>query len=612
MAKGKGKISSSDGVAPTQPRSLRSRKRECPSDEVSQTDSDQATLHQQDREENNTTMVGTPLQHSQSTLQDGALITNQQDQAVGPPCLTKQDDFKEERHAEETNVYVTNVIVNAFEGQEETTVTRPNNDSELECFRVHNDNVTNKSGMEEITPQEGIGSPSQTCTDQLLVFLPTSEEGDGSCAPALVEQLDAKDNSQCNLERNHETSQEDTSNTCMADVKEITKEAEAGLPAKKKRRMGMCGLTERERSHFLQTQKPEKGQNRMERVEKQIYNSNTADLAAQEEIISSLLCPSSPLSIPADRITEQRKAEIKLQSNICGGDDRAETEVHIAVTTSDSTGTVCDPGCSEGKSCEAEGGTEAGPEQTSEPKSDQPAQDEVEEHLGNREQQRELAGSTSEITTQTPETQQTRKEGEDRSTEVDCSPAVGLYTNPTQSEESEKKDDSEASSLHVHTGTKTRSEGKEKMMADADVGVEAEGSSSTFNQPGGLNCGSFELCEAAGSPGSERKESCDPDDERGPSTVNTERTKTRDTTDPYGSGSLDYVSDSQLNTIVLIEEVVMEKEADAGSSDCHEDATDLICGLIRELSSLNRKVMATHRELENLRRGSKTPRSSNR
>ncbi|XP_022611413.1 uncharacterized protein LOC111229378 isoform X3 [Seriola dumerili] len=104
---------------------------------------------------------------------------------------------------------------------------------------------------------------------------------------------------------------------------------------------------------------------------------------------------------------------------------------------------------------------------------------------------------------------------------------------------------------------------------------------------------------------------CDPDDERGPSTVNTERTKTRDTTDPYGSGSLDYVSDSQLNTIVLIEEVVME-EADPGSSDCHEDATDLICGLIRELSSLNRKVMATHRELENLRRGSKTPRSSNR
>lgn len=34
------------------------------------------------------------------------------------------------------------------------------------------------------------------------------------------------------------------------------------------------------------------------------------------------------------------------------------------------------------------------------------------------------------------------------------------------------------------------------------------------------------------------------------------------------------------------EEEVVEKEEDFGSPDCHEDATDLICGLIRELSSL--------------------------
>lgn len=30
----------------------------------------------------------------------------------------------------------------------------------------------------------------------------------------------------------------------------------------------------------------------------------------------------------------------------------------------------------------------------------------------------------------------------------------------------------------------------------------------------------------------------------------------------------------------------MEIEGDLGTPDCHEDATDLICGLIRELSSL--------------------------
>ncbi|XP_040003318.1 uncharacterized protein LOC120800911 [Xiphias gladius] len=603
MAKGNGKINSSEGLAPPQPRSLRSKKRERPSDEIFQTDGVRAALFQQGTEENNTTAVATPLQCPRSPLQECAMITNQQDQAAGQTIPTKQDDTKEEKHAEETHVHLKNVTVKSFERQEETTVSSPNNDSVLEGFRVHTDNDTNKSGIEEIAPQEGIRSPSQTRNDQLQVFLPTSEEGDGSCATALEKQLVAKENSQCNLKRNHETSQEEPCNMCMADVKLIKMETAAGLPAKKKRRMGMCGLTEKERSHFLQTQKRENGRNGAERVEKQIYDSNTADLMVQEEMISSLLFPSSPLPIPIDHITEQSVAEIRLQSSHSGGDDRAETEVHIAVTTSDETSTVCDPGCSEGKNCEAEGGTEPGPEQTGEPKADPPAEDEVEEHLGNREQ-RELEGSTTEIMTETPEKQ--RKDGEDRLADLVCSPAISFDTNPTQNEETEKnKVQSETASLQVNRVTKTRAEWKEEMMVDCNDGVEVEGTSST-----GLNCGSVELCEAAvTSTGSEKKKSCHPDDEPGPSTVNAEHTQTRDATEPFGSGCLDYVSDSQLNTIVLIEEA-LKREEGPGSSDCHEDATDLICGLIRELSSLNHKVMATHRELENLRRGSKTSRSS--
>ncbi|XP_041696940.2 RNA-binding protein 25 isoform X2 [Coregonus clupeaformis] len=67
--------------------------------------------------------------------------------------------------------------------------------------------------------------------------------------------------------------------------------------------------------------------------------------------------------------------------------------------------------------------------------------------------------------------------------------------------------------------------------------------------------------------------------------------------DPFRALALDYVSDSQLNTITLTEE-----------EEGEEDATELVCGLIRELSSLNRVVMATHRELETLRRGNKTAR----
>ncbi|XP_045565588.1 uncharacterized protein DDB_G0290685 isoform X2 [Salmo salar] len=72
--------------------------------------------------------------------------------------------------------------------------------------------------------------------------------------------------------------------------------------------------------------------------------------------------------------------------------------------------------------------------------------------------------------------------------------------------------------------------------------------------------------------------------------------------DPFGALALNYVSDSQLNTITLTEKEEEEKE------EGHEDATELVCGLIRELSYLNRAVMATHRELESLRRGNKTAR----
>ncbi|XP_042285413.1 uncharacterized protein LOC121909082 [Thunnus maccoyii] len=550
MAKGRAKISSSgkgdlDSLALPQPRSLRSRKRECPSDEVFLTDDVRASDHQQDTEGNNRAAAASPLQRPQSLLQE-SMTSSQQDQAAEQ----QQDASTEEKH-----------------------------DSQLESFRVHTENDTSKKGKdkEEITAEECNKLASQTCTDKLQVFLPTSEEADESCGTALEEQLGATENSHCDLERNQETSQD----VRMVDVKEITKEEIAGLPVKKKPRMGMCGLTERERSHFPQTQKLENGQNRLERVERQMCH-NKAELSAQEEIISS------PPPIPAASVAELREAEIKLQSSHCEGIDRAETEVHVTVSTSYGTSTVCDPGCSDGKSCEAE-----------------PAEKE-EAHLGNPEQQ-ELEGSTAEIMAEIYQKQ--TEDGEDESAEVATS-----YANPSQNEETEKqKDGSEAAPLQVCSVTITRNGTKEEMTGDAGDGDRAKaGASSTDTQQEGFNCGSLELCRAAETPGSsEREGSCDPEHATSP-TMNVEDPQTRDTTDPFGPGCLDYVSDSQLNTIVWIEEEVMDKDGDLGSSHCNEDATDLICGLIRELSSLNRTVMATHRELENLRRGSKSSRSSAR
>ncbi|KAM9769792.1 uncharacterized protein ACNS7B_005779 [Menidia menidia] len=80
--------------------------------------------------------------------------------------------------------------------------------------------------------------------------------------------------------------------------------------------------------------------------------------------------------------------------------------------------------------------------------------------------------------------------------------------------------------------------------------------------------------------------------------------------DSHGPGWLDYVSDSQLNTIDLNEQEVVQKQEAAASHQGLEDASELICGLIRELSSLNRTVMVAHRELENLRRTSKASRKT--
>ncbi|XP_049423462.1 uncharacterized protein LOC125883277 [Epinephelus fuscoguttatus] len=590
MTKGKAKMSSSVTSAPPQPRTLRSRKRECPSDETSETDDAQAALHQQDTEGNKTAVNETLLQCHQSPLQESTVISAQQREAAEQASLTKQDPDTGEKHTEATNVNFKNVTAKTLEEQEGTAVTNPNNDSELEVFRVPADNDADESGKdkEEMTREDCNRSPSQKCADQLKVCLPISEKGDGS---ALEEQVGAKGNSRGNLESN----QEEPVSVYVADVKEIPKEAAAGLPAKKKRRMGMCGLTERERSHFLQMQKHENGQKVAERVEKQIC-INTTDLQPQEEIISSPTSSSS-LSISVGSVTERREAEIKLQSSHCGGDDRAETEVHNAI--SDATEAASNPGCLKGKSCGVEGGTESGPEQTGDTKSDPPAVEEEEQVLGNQEQQ-EPEGHTAEIVAAQPQEQMK----EDGSAVIDQSPAITFYSNPTQNEETENPDAAKAAPVSVNGVIGTRHESKRELVGEA-------GASSTSRCSGGFKA--VELCKAAVTPsGSERKDSCNYADEpgAGPSTVNAEPPETQDSSDPFGSGCLDYVSDSQLYTIVLTEEEVMERDEEPGSPDHHEDATQLICGLITELSSLNRKVMAAHRELESLRRSSKSSRSS--
>ncbi|XP_057699937.1 uncharacterized protein LOC130920613 isoform X4 [Corythoichthys intestinalis] len=89
--------------------------------------------------------------------------------------------------------------------------------------------------------------------------------------------------------------------------------------------------------------------------------------------------------------------------------------------------------------------------------------------------------------------------------------------------------------------------------------------------------------------------------------MNTEQSHPMNSTDLLGSGCFDVLSDSQLNNITLLEDQAIKEKA-VNPSGC-EDASVLMCGLIKELSFLNRTVMAAHREIENMRRASKNSRN---
>ncbi|XP_028258075.1 uncharacterized protein LOC114433626 [Parambassis ranga] len=574
MAKRKATINSREDLgplAPPQTRFLRSRKRKSPSDEISLTDDVQAALNQQGSDGKNTlvlsstvTVVVTPLPSPQSSpLQKCAMIIDQQNEAAQQSSLEKQHGSSSEKQTEATNeaenIYLTNLAVTE---EEKATVTNPIDDSQLERLNKHSDDDTNmiEKNKEENAADGCKRSPDQTGTDELHVLMLVSEDADGSSATALK-----------NLERKQKNSQEDSS---KIDVKQNTMESEAGLPAKKKQRMGVCGLTEKERRQILLIQNRENGEKGMERGE--IYNDTAEPL---------IMSPS--VSIPAYSITEQSQAEPKLQSSHCGENDR-KNEVHATVTASDGTRTVC-----EGKEDIA-----PDPEQTGVPESDIPAEKTGVEGLGN--QLPDFKGHTVKIMAEKLEKQKL----EDGSEEVSCNSAITFHTSHKKDEVNQ--DATEVAQLQVITVTTAVDEKKEEMTGDA-VGGD--------NQTGGLNCGSVEVCEATVTPSiSEKKHSCETDAEptASSSTASAEGAQTRDTADLFGFGCLDYVSDSQLNTIVLIEEVAMEKEKTNDTTECCEDATDLIHGLIRELSSLNRRVMAAHRELNSLRRSSRGSRSSMR
>ncbi|XP_041837871.1 uncharacterized protein LOC121637708 isoform X2 [Melanotaenia boesemani] len=510
MVKGKAQLNSREDIPPPQTRSLRSRKREHQSDEAPETDNVPAALHQKENEEDVTGIVASLLE---SLLQECAAVTNQQNQAAEQICFKKV-----EKHAETSKVK-TNM---AATRQEVETFTSSNNHSRLESCGLHTSNDTQKSrkNKEETTSETSNISPNQTPADQLQVILPISEDAAESCAAALENQVDGEENS--SLERNQDISKDQSSTISLNDVKEPA----VALPAKKKRRMGMCGLTEKKWSQFLQAQKHENGLNRGEKVENLIHNE-TADFMILEEDSSSTL-PPSPLCIKAGCITDQSEAELKLQSGPCGENDRVETEIHFTVTTSDGTGT-------------SEVDTVSVTEPTANPESCQLVEKDEEEGLVENLDMPELKEPTAENLAEMCKTQ--IKKMEEGPTEAHLSSAITCHR--SQKEEPNNQNAVKAA-LPQMIGTTVTDDRKEEVTGAANCNA-------ADTKSRGPNCDSVELCEAAVTPGVPEKENnCDLDEPAvGTTTVNAEHTQTRNPDDTFGSGCIDYVSDSQLNTIIL-------------------------------------------------------------
>lgn len=230
---------------------------------------------------------------------------------------------KREPDAEASDVSSNTETAKVTESGPETTISNSSHDFQLVGLMERTDTDSDQNGdvQKSVLVAEMNGSQPQAFTDPLHVLkVPFSEDASGSPAFAFKEQLGTKANSQCDMEKNQEIDHEESSSVSTADVRGVTKETEVLFPVKKKRRMGMCGLTGKERSHFLQAQTCENGQNQLWRVEKRGCR-NTADLMAKEGFISPPPEPSS-LFIQTGSTSEQREPERQPQSSDCEGINR--------------------------------------------------------------------------------------------------------------------------------------------------------------------------------------------------------------------------------------------------------------------------------------------------
>ncbi|XP_059904354.1 uncharacterized protein LOC132454779 isoform X2 [Gadus macrocephalus] len=369
---------------------------------------------------------------------------------------------------------------------------------------------------------------------------------------------------------------------CSAEDRESGTEPVEGMLSRKRKRMGVCVLTEKERSHFLKKHENEKLQNEAE--EKRVGDTGRtgdSDVELEEDpdeeshseagegwVVSVFNSPVTQ-GIKVGPLTEQ-----------------SELEEEPAPPTGGAGDSSSEAACEEGS--DAVSPTDPVRSEESDPRA-RASEDCGRGPLSDREARlpMEMAGRKDE-----PEKQENVKEAVAEPHRAPTQVPSSVNIDLTESQREEVQTPQQPTDSSATTGGLSETQGSQPSHSLMDTGL---GRSEPIGTPPGP-------AAAAPSGGEENGNSGPLEEVDIAASPAPQPLLARATPDLVGFGPFDYISDSQLQDISLM-------EAQGGGPPSLEDASAQVRGLGQELSYLNRIVMATQRKVELFRRGNRGPKA---
>lgn len=218
------------------------------------------------------------------------------------------------------------------------------------CFEVTQFSDHNQDKEEKtMEMQEHTRFSSTAPMDQCVSVPVAAKDDDAEGCTSFCHTGQLKEEHGGNKTQRNKCSQQESEPMCKADDGDFSIEPAVGVQSKRRRRMGMCGLTEKERSHFLQTQMREHGKVQREAEEKRVEDGGcTGDssvaldeymkpcsrddepnVVVEEGNLASVLNSPSAQSIPLGSFTNQSGVEREPLPPICEAVDRLGCVVDI-------------------------------------------------------------------------------------------------------------------------------------------------------------------------------------------------------------------------------------------------------------------------------------------